>query len=89
MRYDNMITCIYVGPKDDGTGSQLSMLHGTRKTNKKSNKEDEKQCSEQKKRSSHKVSGVSPGVGRESMVGNICERGKFDSGVKERGSYEW
>jgi len=36
------------------------------------------------------VLGVSPGAGRESMVGKICERGiGFEQGVKERGSYGW
>jgi len=30
----------------------------------------------QKKRSSHKVRGVSPEARRESMVGKICERGR-------------
>jgi len=33
-----------------------------------------------KKRSSHKVCGVSPQAGRESMVGKICERGRFWAG---------
>ena len=37
----------------------------------------------QKKRSSHKVHGVSPEAGRESMVGKICERG-IEPGLKER-----
>ena len=31
----------------------------------------------QKKRSSHKIRVVSPEAGRESMVGKICERGRF------------
>ena len=33
-----------------------------------------------KKRYSHKVRGVSPGAGRESMVENICERGSETEG---------
>jgi len=43
----------------------------------------------QKKCSSHEVRRVSPGAGRESMVGIICERGRFEPGVKEGGSYGW
>jgi len=31
----------------------------------------------EKKWSSHKVRGVSPGAGRESIVGKICGRGRF------------
>ena len=30
-----------------------------------------------KKRSGREVRGVSPKAGRESMVGNICERGRY------------
>ena len=41
----------------------------------------------QKKRFSHKVHGVSPEAGRESMVGKICEKVGLEPGVKERGSY--
>ena len=43
----------------------------------------------QKRRSSHKVCGVSPEAGRESMVRKICEKGGLEPGVKERGSYGW
>ena len=35
----------------------------------------------QKKRSDHEVRRASPGSGRESMVGKICERGSFQLGV--------
>jgi len=28
-------------------------------------------------------------AGRESMVGKICKRGRFEPGVKETGSYGW
>jgi len=45
----------------------------------------------QKKRSSHKVRGVSSEAGRECLVGKICERKEvgLEPGVKERGSYGW
>jgi len=48
-------------------------------TNNKSNgiKTKNKNRDAQKKESSHKVRGVSPEVRRESMMGKICERGRF------------
>jgi len=42
----------------------------------------------EKKWSSHKVCGVIPEAGRKSMVGKICERGRFEPRMKERGSDE-
>jgi len=54
------------------TSSQLNMPHGTKQ--KKNNKKTNKNRDAQKKRSSHKVRGVSPKAERESMVRKICER---------------
>jgi len=55
------------------TNSRL-LPHGTKKqrSNEKKNKNRDAQ-----KRSCHKVRGVSPEAGRESMVRKICERGRF------------
>jgi len=44
--------------------------------NKRSIEETKNKNENWKKRSIHKVCGVSPEAGRESMVGKICERGK-------------
>jgi len=58
IRHDtNTIHYIYVRPKADG---QLNLLHGT----KQKRVIHKKNRDTQKKRSSHKVCGVSPEVGR-------------------------
>ena len=53
-----------------------------RTPNKQKSNEETKNKSRyaEKKRSSHEVRGVSPEAGRESMVGKICERGRFWAG---------
>jgi len=55
--------------------SQLNLPHGTKqKTVMKKTKTSNRDA--QKKRSSHKVRGVSPEAGREPTLGKICERGR-------------
>ena len=44
---------------------------------KKIKKNKNQDADAQKKQSSHEVGGVSPEAGRESMVGKICEQGRF------------
>jgi len=58
--------------------SQLNLLHGTNKQ-KKSNgiRTKNKNQDAQKKQSSDKVCGVSPEARIKSMVGKICEKGRF------------
>jgi len=57
------------------TGSQLNLLHETKKTGVM-NKTKNKHRDADKKWSGNEVCGVSPGAGRESesVVGKICER---------------
>jgi len=59
--------------------------HGTNKQ-KKSNgiKTKNKNRDAQKKQSIHKVRGVSSEAERESMVGNICEGGRFRAGSERQ-----
>ena len=60
------------------TSSQLSLPHGT-KQKRIMKKQKTKNGDAQKKRSDREVRGVSPEAGRESTVGNICERGRHNS----------
>jgi len=62
------------------TNSHLNKPHGAKKSNKET-----KNKKQEKKRSRHKVRGVSPEAGKESMVGKI--KVGFEAGVKETGSY--
>jgi len=63
VKYD---TINYILCAQQQTGSQLHLPHEVTKTR-----------DVQKKRSSHKVRGVSPEAGREFMMGKICQRGRF------------
>jgi len=69
--------------------SQLNLPHGTKQKN--SNEETEnKNRDAQKKRSSHKVHGVSPEAGIESMVGKIfVKKVVLSSAGSETGSSGW
>jgi len=68
--------------------SQLIQPHGTEQK-RIMKKLKPKNGDARKKRSGREVRGVGPEAGRESMVGKICERGRSEVGVKERGSYGW
>jgi len=65
------------------TNSRLNLSHWTKKH--KEEKLKTKNRHAQKKRSSHKVRGVSPESERESMVGKVCERGRFWAGSERQG----
>jgi len=74
IRYDTIRYSIFMCAQKL-TNSQLNLPHGTKQKRVMKKLKTKKQDA-QKKWSSHKVLGVGPEAGRESMVGKICERGR-------------
>ena len=89
IRYDTIqYDAVYLrAPKSRRIASLICRTEPNKKSRPNEETKNENRHA-QKKRSSHKVRGVSPEAGRESMAGKICERGiDLEPGVKERGSY--